>query len=130
MLKDLKTVKWRLFRDEIDFHVHTVEIVEIKWSIEALRVHVIMNNEAGELSADRKPRGDVVTSFPRARTMCRFLFFCRERGVRLDKKFSPCDGTIASRELTHVSEEINDLWVSMVSEQLPAPGDSDQLLVE
>ncbi|KAF4339076.1 hypothetical protein FBEOM_7018 [Fusarium beomiforme] len=86
VLKDVKPAKWGLFRDEIDFHVHIAEIEEMEWSIEALRVHIIMKKDVGEPAADGKPRGDVMASFPRARTMRRFLFFCRERGMKMAKK--------------------------------------------
>ncbi|KAH7191165.1 hypothetical protein DER44DRAFT_815687 [Fusarium oxysporum] len=115
VLKDVKPAKWGLFRDEIDFHVHIAAIEEMEWSIEALRVHIIMKKDVGELAPDGKPRGDVMASFPRARTMRRFLFFCRERGMKMAKK---------------EPEELNNLWDSMVSEQLPARGDSNQQLVE
>ncbi|KNB16564.1 hypothetical protein FOXG_14392 [Fusarium oxysporum f. sp. lycopersici 4287] len=86
VLKDVKPAKWGLFRDEIDFHVHIAEIEEMEWSIEALRVHIITKKDVGELAPDGKPRGDVMASFPRARTMRRFLFFCRERGMKMAKK--------------------------------------------
>ncbi|RKK10881.1 hypothetical protein BFJ65_g14876 [Fusarium oxysporum f. sp. cepae] len=109
VLKDVKPTKWGLFRDEIDFHVNLAEIEEMEWSIEALRVHIIMKKDAGELAADGKPRGDVMASFLRANTMRRFLFFCRERGVKM-----------AKRE----PEQLNNLWDSMFSEQLP--GNSNQ----
>ncbi|EXL65218.1 hypothetical protein FOPG_18549 [Fusarium oxysporum f. sp. conglutinans race 2 54008] len=113
VLKDVKPTKWGLFRDEIDFHVNLTEIEEMEWSIDALRVHIIMKKDAGELAADGKPRGNVMASFPRARTMRRFLFFCRERGMRM-----------AKRE----PEQLNNLWDSMVSEQLL--GNSNQQLVK
>ncbi|KAH7205308.1 hypothetical protein BKA60DRAFT_600104 [Fusarium oxysporum] len=86
VLKDVKPAKWGLFRDEIDFHVHIAEIEEMEWSIEALRVHIITKKDVGELAPDGQPRGDVMASFPRARTMRRFLFFCRERGMKMTKK--------------------------------------------
>jgi hypothetical protein len=82
----VKPAKWGLFRDEIDFHVHIAEIEEMEWSIEALRVHIIMKKGVGKLAPDGMPRGDVIASFPRARTMRRFLFFCRERGMKMTKK--------------------------------------------
>ncbi|KAL9563892.1 hypothetical protein ACKAV7_011927 [Fusarium commune] len=106
---------WGLFRDKIDFHVHIAEIEEMEWSIEALRVHIIMKKGVGELAPDGMPRGDIMASFPQARTMQRFLFFCRERGMKMAKK---------------EPEELNNLWDSMISEQLPARGDSNQQFVE
>ncbi|KAH7461600.1 hypothetical protein BFJ63_vAg19059 [Fusarium oxysporum f. sp. narcissi] len=86
VLKAVKPAKWGLFRDEIDFQVNLAEIEEMEWSIEALRVQIIMKKDAGELAADGKPRGNVMASFPRARTMRRFLFFCRERGMKMAKR--------------------------------------------
>ncbi|KAF6513028.1 hypothetical protein HZS61_007286 [Fusarium oxysporum f. sp. conglutinans] len=115
VLKDMKPAKWGLLSDEIDFHVNLAEIEEMKWNIEALHVHIVMKKDAGKLAADGKPRGDVMASFPRARTMRRFLFFCRERGIRLDKR-GP--------------EQLNNLWNSMVSEQLPGRGYPHQQLVK
>ncbi|KAH7169591.1 hypothetical protein DER46DRAFT_635383 [Fusarium sp. MPI-SDFR-AT-0072] len=96
VLKDVKPAKWGLFRDEIDFYIPIAEIEEMGWSIEALRVHIIMKKGVGELAPDGMPRGDVMASFPRARIMRRFLFFCRERGMKMAKKallkWSQCDG--------------------------------------
>ncbi|CZR49736.1 uncharacterized protein FPRO_14787 [Fusarium proliferatum ET1] len=109
------TQYWTWDEDEIDFHVNLAEIEEMEWSIEALRVHIIMKKDAGELATDGKPRGDVMASFPRARTMRRFLFFCRERGMKMAKR---------------APEQLNNTWDSMVSEQLPCRGDSNQQLVE
>ncbi|KAF5234154.1 hypothetical protein FANTH_12256 [Fusarium anthophilum] len=86
VLKDVKPAIWGLFRDEIDFHVNLAEIEEMEWSIEALRVHIIRKKDAGELAADAKPRGDVMASFPRARVMRRFLFFCRERSIKMAER--------------------------------------------
>ncbi|KAG7414874.1 hypothetical protein Forpi1262_v016871 [Fusarium oxysporum f. sp. raphani] len=113
VLKDAKPAKWGLCRNEIDFHVNLAEIEEMEWSIEALRVHIIMKKDAGKLAADGKPRGNVMATFLRANTMHRFLYFCRERGMKM-----------ANRE----PEQLNNLWDSMVSEQLL--GNSNQQLVE
>ncbi|KAK2922368.1 hypothetical protein FoTM2_017724 [Fusarium oxysporum f. sp. vasinfectum] len=115
VLKDLKPAKWGLFRDGIDFHVNLAEIEMMEWSIEALRVHIILKKDAGELAADGKPRGDVMASFPRARTMRRFLFFCREKGMKMDER---------------TPEQLNNMWDSMISEQMPVRGDSPQQLEE
>ncbi|RYC77363.1 hypothetical protein BFJ63_vAg19763, partial [Fusarium oxysporum f. sp. narcissi] len=57
VLKDVKPAEWGLCRNEIDFHVNLAEIEEMEWSIEALRVHIIMKKDAGKLAADGKPRG-------------------------------------------------------------------------
>ncbi|EXL65322.1 hypothetical protein FOPG_18443 [Fusarium oxysporum f. sp. conglutinans race 2 54008] len=115
ILKDVEPGKWGLFRDEIDFHVKLAEIEVMERSIEALRVHIIMKMDAGAIVADGKPRGDVMASFRRARTMRRFLFFCRERGMKMAKG---------------EPEQLNNMWDSMVSERLLGRGDSHQVLVE
>ncbi|KAI3570906.1 hypothetical protein IWW34DRAFT_902265 [Fusarium oxysporum f. sp. albedinis] len=86
VLKDVKPAKWGLCRDEIDLHVNLAEIEEMEWSIEALRVHIIMKKDAGKLAADGKPRGNVMATFLRANIMHRFLYFCRERGMKMAKR--------------------------------------------
>lgn len=85
VLRDVHPAKWGLFKDEIDFHVYLEEIKEMAWNIEALRVHIIVKEEAGVKGPDGKPRGDLMAAFARARTMRRFLFFCREKGVQMTK---------------------------------------------
>ncbi|KAF5664148.1 hypothetical protein FHETE_7199 [Fusarium heterosporum] len=115
VLKDMRPLKWGLFRDEIDFHIYLEEIEEMVWNIEALRVHIIVKKGGGAESTSSERRGDVMASFPRPRTMRRFLFFCREKGVRMAKQSV---------------EELDRRWESMVSEQLPGRGDSNKNLVE
>jgi hypothetical protein len=83
VLKDVKPVTWGLFKDHIDFHVNLDEIEELVWNIEALRIHIVMKKVSASTDGDRGPRGDVMASFKRDRTMRRFLFFCRERGVKM-----------------------------------------------
>jgi hypothetical protein len=113
VLKDMDPAKWGLFRDEIDFHVYLEEIEEMAWNIEALRVHIIMKKGTGAEAPDGKHRGDVMASFIRPRTMHRFLFFCREKGVKMAKQSV---------------EELDRRWETMVSEQLPGRGDSNKKL--
>ncbi|KAL6921592.1 hypothetical protein FSHL1_005561 [Fusarium sambucinum] len=115
VLRDMHPAKWGLFKDEIDFHVYLDEIQEMVWNIEALRVHIIVKESESVNAPDGKPRGDVMAAFSRARTMRRFLFFCREKGVQMTK---------------HSIEDLERRWQSMVSEQLPGRGDSNQRLVE
>ncbi|OBS28787.1 hypothetical protein FPOA_02723 [Fusarium poae] len=115
VLRDMHPAKWGLFKDEIDFHVYLDEIQEMVWNIEALRVHIIVKESESVNAPDGKPRGDVMAAFSRARTMRRFLFFCREKGVQMTK---------------HSIEDLELRWQSMVSEQLPGRGDSNQRLVE
>ncbi|KAH7193275.1 uncharacterized protein B0J16DRAFT_354202 [Fusarium flagelliforme] len=115
VLRDLHPAKWGYFKDEIDFHVYLDEIQEISWNIEQCYVYITVKGEAGVKAPDGKPRGDVMAVFARKRTMRRFLFFCREKGVHMNKR----SGT-----------ELDNLWQTMISEQLPGRGDSNQRLVE
>ncbi|SCV61178.1 uncharacterized protein FFFS_15747 [Fusarium fujikuroi] len=57
---------------------------------------------------DGKPRGDVMATFKRKRTIKRFLYFCKERGIDMAKT-EEC--------------ELRHCWDSMVSEQLPSGND-------
>ncbi|KAM6505255.1 hypothetical protein FSOLCH5_014488 [Fusarium solani] len=84
VLKNASPASWDLFKDHIDFHVNLDEIEEVMWNIEALRIHIIMRKVNVTMDkSDGAPRGDVMASFKRDRTMRRFLFFCREKGVRM-----------------------------------------------
>ncbi|CAG1972487.1 unnamed protein product [Fusarium graminearum] len=115
VLRDMHPASWGLFKDEIDFHVYLEDIEEMIWNIEALRVHIIVKESENANAPDGKPRGDVMAAFSRARTMRRFLFFCREKEVHMTK---------------HSVEDLERRWLSMNSEQLPGRGDSNQRLVE
>ncbi|KAH7243966.1 hypothetical protein B0J15DRAFT_552827 [Fusarium solani] len=87
VLKNVSPASWGLFKDHIDFHVNLDEIEEVIWNIEALRIHIIMRKVNVTMDkSDGAPRGDVMASFKRDRTMRRFLFFCREKGVRMLKQ--------------------------------------------
>ncbi|KAM0222876.1 hypothetical protein ACHAQD_003605 [Fusarium lateritium] len=103
VLKDIDPAKWGLFRDEIDFHIYLEEVEQIVWNIEALRVHIIVKKGVNGEASNNKNRGDVMASFPRPRTIRRFLFFCRERRVKMAKLSV---------------EELDRRWENMVSEQL------------
>ncbi|KAM0430977.1 hypothetical protein ACHAPT_005611 [Fusarium lateritium] len=116
VLKDVKPVTWGLFKDHIDFHVNLDEIEELVWNIEALRIHIVMRKVSASTDGDRGPRGDVMASFKRDRTMRRFLFFCRERGVKM---------------LRQTTEEIDRRWQLMNSELLQDDrGESSKDLVD
>ncbi|KAJ3509601.1 hypothetical protein NM208_g15646 [Fusarium decemcellulare] len=116
VLKDVKPASWGLFKDHIDFHVTLDEIEEMVWNIEALRIHIVMRKVGVTMDQDGAPRGDVMASFKRGRTMRRFLFFCREKGVRM---------------LKQTTEELDRRWQMMNSDQLPdARGESNKHLLE
>lgn len=88
VLKEVKPPSWALYKKSIDFHVGLREIAEVVWNIAALRIHIVMQRGPG-MKIDKKdgmPRGDVMASFIRDRTMRRFLKFCREKRVRMIKE--------------------------------------------
>ncbi|KAI3571479.1 hypothetical protein IWW34DRAFT_874073 [Fusarium oxysporum f. sp. albedinis] len=87
VLKDVSPVSWGLFKDHINFDVNLDEIEEVVWNIEVLRIHIIMRKVNVTVDkSDGAPRGDVMASFKRDRTMRRFLFFCRDKGARMLKQ--------------------------------------------
>ncbi|KAH7248170.1 hypothetical protein B0J15DRAFT_551109 [Fusarium solani] len=105
VLKNVSPASWGLFKDHIDFHVNFDEIEEVMWNIEALRIHIIMRKVNVTMDkSDGAPRGDVMASFKRDRTMRRFLFFCKEKGVRM---------------LKQTTEELDHRWQMMQSDLLP-----------
>ncbi|KAH7248136.1 hypothetical protein B0J15DRAFT_400608, partial [Fusarium solani] len=82
--------------NHIDFDVNLDEIEEIVWNIEALRIHIIKRRVNVRMdNFDGGPQGDVMASFKRDRTMRRFLFFCREKGVRMLKQTTYHPSSIA-----------------------------------
>ncbi|KAJ4175843.1 hypothetical protein NW767_015648 [Fusarium falciforme] len=119
VLKSVSPASWGLFKDHIDFHVNLDEIEEVIWNIEALRIHIIMRKVNVTMDkSDGAPRGDVMASFKRDRTMRRFLFFCREKGVRM---------------LKQTTEELDHRWQMMQSDLLPDVddrGESNKHLLE
>ncbi|KAI8649789.1 hypothetical protein NCS55_01441800 [Fusarium keratoplasticum] len=119
VLKNVSPASWGLFKDHIDFHVNLDEIEEVIWNIEALRIHIIMRKVNVTMDkSDGAPRGDVMASFKRDRTMRRFLFFCREKRVRM---------------LKQTTEELDHRWQMMQSDLLPDAddrGESNKHLLE
>ncbi|KAJ4182611.1 hypothetical protein NW759_017117 [Fusarium solani] len=124
---------WGLFKDHIDFHVNLDEIEEVMWNIEALRIHIIMRKVNVTMDkSDGAPRGDVMASFKRDRTMRRFLFFCREKGVRMLKQTTKVPilppqfigiepPSITCGKVTNKvdREELDHRWQMMQSDLLP-----------
>ncbi|KAG7408440.1 hypothetical protein Forpe1208_v011997 [Fusarium oxysporum f. sp. rapae] len=92
-LKYEKPTEWGYFNDETGFLVNLTKIEQVEWSFEGFRVHIIMKQDAGELAAD-----DIKTSFPRQRTIDRFLSVCGEWGIKTTER---------------ESEELDDSWNSM-----------------
>ncbi|KAL2680537.1 hypothetical protein Neosp_008139 [[Neocosmospora] mangrovei] len=87
VIKNVNPVSWGSLEDHIDFHVYLEEIEEVIWDIDWHRIHIIMSKVSDTMDElDGAPRGDVMASFKRDRTMRRFLFFCRERGVKMRRQ--------------------------------------------
>ncbi|KAI8715820.1 NACHT domain-containing protein [Fusarium sp. LHS14.1] len=104
VMKNVDPVSWSSLEDHIDFHVYLDEIEELLWNIEWHRIHIIMSKVSDTMDElDGAPRGDVMASFKRDRTMRRFLFFCRERGVKMQQQ---------------PIEEINRRWQKIEGELL------------
>lgn len=83
VLKDSDPVSWGVHREPIDFHVRLDDIVEVRWSVDALQAHLVMSKYgAARAKQDGLPRGDVMAAFKRERTIRRFLDFCRDRKLR------------------------------------------------
>ena len=82
-LKDYRPVEWGVHREPIDFSVRLDDIAEVRWNWDALQVQLIMGNWCSAFAKqDGMPRGDVMATFKRERTMRRFVGFCRERRLR------------------------------------------------
>lgn len=88
VVKSVDPVKWGFIDKPVDFHVNLEEIHEIVWNLQILRIQIRVDalcKSAVILEVDGKPRGDLMVSFKRERTMKRFMFFCRGKKVNLVK---------------------------------------------
>ena len=84
VLKDTKPVQWGLLREPINFDVRLEDIVEVKYSVKSLRVHLSMKKGNPEASTEGgAPRGDVMAVFKRKRTVRRFLSFLHRRNFSM-----------------------------------------------
>ncbi|KAM4062645.1 hypothetical protein HRG_007474 [Hirsutella rhossiliensis] len=117
VLKDTDPVTWGVHRDPIDFTIRLDDIVEVRWNVDALQLHLVMSNHgAAKAKQDGMPRGDVMAAFKRERTIRRFLDFCRDRKLR-------------TVEVT--ADEMDIRWGEMQSERLPKRDDeASELLKE
>jgi len=83
LLKDTDPITWGVHRDPIDFNIRLDDIVEVRWNIDVLQVHIVMSQWGTAIAKqDGEPRGDVMAAFKRERTIRRFLDFCRARRLR------------------------------------------------
>jgi len=105
VLKDVRPPAWGVHREPIDFSVILDEVSEVAFSLEALRVHLVMRpTNTAIAKKDGLPRGDLMAGFKREKTLARFLAFCREMGVYTYKV---------------LPEQIDRQWMDMQSERLP-----------
>ena len=83
-LKETDPVQWGRHRQPVDFDVKVVDIAEVVYSVDALRVSLVMRRwGAPPAKKDGLPRGDVMASFKRQRTLQRFLDFLKEHRIPL-----------------------------------------------
>ncbi|KAJ6439872.1 sterigmatocystin 8-O-methyltransferase precursor [Purpureocillium lavendulum] len=128
LLKDTEPTTWGVHRDPIDFNVRLDDIVEVRWNIDVLQVHIVMSKWGTAIAKqDGQPRGDVMAAFKRERTIRRFLDFCRAKRLRTSEVppyvFLLAKLTVHCPLLTQHSEDMEAEWGLMQSEQLPGPGE-------
>ena len=77
--------EWATYPEPIDFNFRMEEISEVIWNLEAQMVQIKVNPDryAVRSAKDNEPRGDLMATFKRVRTMKRFLSLCRERGMAM-----------------------------------------------
>ncbi|KAI9159000.1 hypothetical protein HJFPF1_07005 [Paramyrothecium foliicola] len=86
VLTEIEPAKWGTLREPINFNCLVDEIVEIRWSTDALRIKIVARRDKPTIARkDGQPRGDIMAAFKRANTMKRFLKFCRANKVNLVK---------------------------------------------
>ncbi|KAL7935877.1 hypothetical protein V8C35DRAFT_263739 [Trichoderma chlorosporum] len=112
VLKEGHPVKWGKLREPINFDVRLDDLVDVVWNRRVLKAHLIMSERSMQIaSRDGRPRGDVLVSFRRERTLKRLIRVLERMGVR----------TIEGSQ-----EELQHRWAVMQSEQL---SDRDEQIV-
>lgn len=89
VLKSTNPAEWRQLDKPVNFNLNIDEISEIVWNLTTLRILIKVNTESNRaviLDVDGKPRGDLMITFKRLRTMKRFMTFCRSMKVPLVKE--------------------------------------------
>lgn len=87
VLKETSPVQWGRHRKPINFDIRLDDATEVGWNIELLRVHLSLSPASDPpVKKDGRPRGAVMASFKRERTLRRFLAFCRLQGLSLVEK--------------------------------------------
>ncbi|KAK1241928.1 hypothetical protein MKX07_007751 [Trichoderma sp. CBMAI-0711] len=96
-------VTWRALSEPVNFDVRLVDLVEVLWNRRELKAHFAMTQRSMQISPHIGPRGDVMVSFNRERTLKRLIKVLEARGVR----------TIEGSP-----EELRRRWTAMQSETL------------
>ncbi|KAL5090218.1 hypothetical protein Trisim1_004738 [Trichoderma cf. simile WF8] len=104
ILKEGHPVSWGRIREPINFDVRLDDLVDVVWNRRVLKAHLIMSERSMQVaSRDGRPRGDVLVSFRRERTLKRLIRVLERMGIR----------TIEGSQ-----EELQHRWAVMQSEQL------------
>ncbi|EGR50314.1 uncharacterized protein TRIREDRAFT_76250 [Trichoderma reesei QM6a] len=96
-------VTWRALSEPVNFDVRLVDLVEVLWNRRELKAHFAMTQRSMQISPHIGPRGDIMVSFNRERTLKRLIKVLEARGVR----------TIEGSR-----EELQRRWTAMQSETL------------
>ncbi|RFU78187.1 hypothetical protein TARUN_4036 [Trichoderma arundinaceum] len=104
ILKEGHPVRWGVLREPVNFDVRLDDLIDVVWNRRVLKAHLIMTERSTQIaSRDGRPRGDVIVSFRRERTLKRLIKVLESMGVR----------TIEGSQ-----EEVEHRWAMMQSEQL------------
>ncbi|KAF5527562.1 hypothetical protein CGCA056_v001945 [Colletotrichum aenigma] len=109
VLAEGESATWGIYAKPINFHLELETMQEIMWAADTVKV-LIRCKPGVVVSADGKPRGDLLVEFKRQRTKKRFLAFCRKKGIPQVK----IDASI-----------IEQAWDAYESPDVPAMADSE-----
>lgn len=129
ILKEGHPVRWGVLREPINFHVRLDDLVDVVWNRRVLKAHLIMSERSTQVSLrDGRPRGDVMVSFRRERTLKRLIRVLEGMGVRTVEgsqyvfySFTPFSCFERGRVLILLRiyrEQLEHRWAVMQSEQL------------
>jgi hypothetical protein len=83
ILREGHPVRWAKLREPINFDVRLDDLVDVVWNRRVLKAHLIMSDRNTQISSlDGRPRGDVLVSFRRERTLRRLIRVLGSMGVR------------------------------------------------
>ncbi|PTB65036.1 hypothetical protein BBK36DRAFT_1203955 [Trichoderma citrinoviride] len=102
-LKGGNPATWRALDEPISFDVRLDDLVEVVWNRRELKAHLVMSQRSTQISPHIGPRGDVMASFTRERTLKRLIRVLGGMGVRT---------------LEGSPEEVQRRWTAMQSEIL------------